>query len=281
MRLCWVLLSVAVSLLCVQQLCAAATVQVWMGLERTGENIQHDLQQLQDHKETISSVSFEQYNLGANSQLIHAKLSDVGPILRTNFLTFPMISTYNDTAPNRRPTDIIHCREVFADPSPFIQQCLEVLETEGFTGMNVDFEPSGGDATDAENYAKFLTQFASSLHAKGFKLSVDISSWDAIWNWTLIAQSGVDQAIIMDTYTGNFDIFQQRLSKGVANFGVDQLVVGLMTLNPNTNQPFSEPEVKERFQLLQKSGIKHISLWEMPVPDVSVVLLPLRFCVRV
>lgn len=66
-----------------------------------------------------------------------------------------------------------------------------------------------------------------------------------------------------------------------------------MTVNPNTNLPFSEDEIRERcvrpcspvlslfsknvvalsfpfrFQALQEQGVKHISLWQMPVPEVN------------
>jgi hypothetical protein len=45
------------------------------------------------------------------------------------------------------------------------------------------------------------------LHTNGLKLTVDVASWNHIWNWTLIAESQADRVITMTTYTGTSKFF--------------------------------------------------------------------------
>jgi hypothetical protein len=135
------------------------------------------------------------------------------------------------------------------------------------------------------NYAIFLTTFAKALHQVDKKLTVDVASWNPIWNWTLISNSSVDGIFLMDTYTGNagampqsvsfgthsfagsFDTFAQRLDKALNQIDINKLGIGLESINPNTNQPFSDQELEERFQLLQEFGVQQIDIWDAPVPD--------------
>lgn len=62
------------------------------------------------------------------------------------------------------------------------------------------------------------------LHKAGKKLTVDIASWNGIWNWPAISASLVDHVFLMDTYTGTFSTFEERLEKAVAEINIDKLV---------------------------------------------------------
>jgi hypothetical protein len=93
------------------------------------------------------------------------------------------------------------------------------------TGLNIDFEPtSAATPQDAADYAKFLDDFAGELHKHGKKLTVAIASWNAIWNWTLLAQTKVDKLMIMSTYTGNWTLFEKFINQGVQQIGLEKLV---------------------------------------------------------
>jgi len=154
-------------------------VMPWMCLERCGSSsidIYHHLQQIADHLDVINSVSFEKYNLGANSKLIVNNLTDVLPALQNlGVATFPMISSYP------YPKEFIEwCRQVFDNPTPFIQTCIEEAQKYGYSGYNVDFEPTIGiQDGDGKRYAQFLDKFAKALHSVGRILTIDIATWTA------------------------------------------------------------------------------------------------------
>lgn len=62
---------------------------------------------------------------------------------------------------------------------------------------------------DAENYVKFLNLFADELHKFNMKLTVDIATWNSLWNWTLLATSKVDKLCLMSTYTCKFSLIDR------------------------------------------------------------------------
>jgi hypothetical protein len=49
----------------------------------------------------------------------------------------------------------------------------------------------------SEHSRSFLQTFAKSLHEHGLKLSVDIATWSAIWNYAAIADTEADMIISM------------------------------------------------------------------------------------
>jgi len=99
------------------------------------------------------------------------------------------------------------------------------LESRGLTGVNVDFEPNvPATHQDAIDYANFINLFADSLHQKGFLLTMDIATWNAIWDWNLLNATDVDRIMLMSTYTGNWTIFQRDLTRAVQQISLDKLV---------------------------------------------------------
>lgn len=74
---------------------------------------------------------------------------------------------------------------------------------EGFTGYNLDFEPTvSGTPDDAQKYAEFLDYFAKRLHAHNLQLTVDVAGWNTLWNFTEISLTSIDHVFDMSTYTG-------------------------------------------------------------------------------
>jgi len=243
-------------------------VMPWMCLERCGASsidIYHHLQQIADHLDVINSVSFEKYNLGANSKLIVNNLTDVLPALQNlGVATFPMISSYP------YPKEFIEwCRQVFDNPTPFIQTCIEEAQKYGYSGYNVDFEPTIGiQDGDGKRYAQFLDKFAKALHSVGRILTIDIATWTAFWDLDALSQTSVDRIISMSTYTGNMTIWEIKFLEGVKKFG-GRFGVGLETVNPNTGQPLSNDELKFRFDHISKfkTVIQEIDIWNSPLYD--------------
>jgi len=242
-------------------------VMPWMCLERCGftsQQINEQLDQIHKIKEILSAVSFEKYNLGPNSTLVTNNLTDVCDTIQKDGLeTWPMISSYPYP-----PNFMDWMRQLFANPQPFILTCVEQGLKYGYTGYNVDWEPTV-DATpqDSVSYANFLSLFARELHLVGMKLSVDSASWSPLWNYTLLSQSKTDIVITMDTYAGAGSGWDNLLDTAVDEVGVDKLGVGLETVDPNTNAPLSLEDVAYRFQQIEKKGVKEIDIWSTPIPD--------------
>jgi len=73
---------------------AEKTVQLWMCLERCDEHIEDDLAMIKSHREYLTDVSFEIFNLEANSSLVFDNFTDVTPTLKSLRLgTHAMVST--------------------------------------------------------------------------------------------------------------------------------------------------------------------------------------------
>ena len=142
-----------------------------MCLERcngTTETIDANLKQIQQHLDVMTSVSFECYNLGPNSTLVQNNLTVVSPQLQQMGLeTWPMVSSYPYP-----PQFLEWMRQVFANPQPFVDQCIQEGLKWNYTGFNIDWEPTtDASAQDAIDYANFLTYLTNNLHKKGLKVS--------------------------------------------------------------------------------------------------------------
>ncbi|KAJ6226592.1 chitinase [Anaeramoeba flamelloides] len=248
----------------------SSIVMPYMCLERCGftkTDIADHLEQIQDNFKTIGQVvSFEKFNLGSNSYLVTNNLTDAMKTLKTygTPTLMPMISTFGETAHEQ----LKNCRELFINPDPFIKQAVETALSEGFQGYSIDLEPASGTTDeDGVNYAAFLDKFATELHKHDLLLGVDMANWAKIWNLELISKTEIDWAISMSTYAGDIDVFTKYLDSYVSIFGKDRLMAGIMTVNPNTNKPYTDTELKERFDAVTQRGVTKIAIWDMPLPD--------------
>jgi spore germination protein YaaH len=231
---------------------AKRDVLVWMGLERTHEDIRKSLDLISAHSDIISKVSFEKYDLGWNSTLIVNNFTSVVEEIKSIGLeTYPMITTVNP----------LKIEQLVKNPQPFIDECVNLAVKYNYTGYDIDFEPKNVTTpTLAKPYAEFLTKFANALKAKGKKLTVDIASWTPFWSFEDLAQTTVDKIHTMDTYATKIETFQMRLEKAVKYFKLEQLSIGLDW----TDISFPEDQFKARFDLIKHHSIQEIVLWEMP-----------------
>ena len=242
-------------------------IQPWMGLERTGEDIGSDLAEIKAHSSVLTAVSYEAYNLGPSGSFVDNNFTNVQPELAAYGLkTYAQVST---CCPWGRPQVITWFRQAAANPDAFIGPAMDAIRQKNFDGYNLDIEPLNGTHQDALAYNAFIDAFADKLHAEGKTLTVDVGTWTPFFNVSLLAESKVDKIILMGTYTGTFRLFVEFIDAALAVPGLadsDRLVVGLETVNPNTNQPFGEPELKERFDYLSAKGISQIAIWDAPIP---------------
>lgn len=173
-----------------------------MCLERCGDNstqITAQLQQFATNRTVLNAVSFEDFNLAANSTLFKNNLTQVAASLNSyGAETLAMVSSYPYP-----PEFLTWMRQVFASPQPFIDQCLAAAKREKLRGFNIDWEPTTGNgapaptAQDSADYAAFLDTFSKAMHAAGLVASVDVASWSPIWNFTAIAATDIDYIMTM------------------------------------------------------------------------------------
>ncbi|KAL0226743.1 hypothetical protein P9112_014067 [Eukaryota sp. TZLM1-RC] len=232
----------------------------WMGLERTKEPIEDDLNQISMLRNILTDVSFEKYDLDWDANLKNNGFSDVNPIIqRFGLGAHPMITTVN----------IPKLTELFSSTSQmdkFIDQFITVALRNNYTGANIDFEPSGKEAFPlADGLATFLDRFAKALHKYDMVLSVDVAAWTQFFNYEKIANSAVDYVCDMSTYAGNFNTFLKALDRTVNAFG-PKACVGLMTINPNDGKHYTDEELKMRFDAIKERNVDFISIWQMPIP---------------
>lgn len=240
-------------------------VMVWMCLERCGatpSTIDVMLAQIENNTDVITSVSFESYNLGPGSTLVKNNLTDVNtPLQQFGVQRFPMVSSYPYP-----PQFILYMREVFANPQPFIDQCISEAKTYNYTGYNIDWEPAvGGNSKDAVDYANFLTTFSDALHEHNLLVSVDCATWSPIWNLTLIGESSVDYVFDMSTYTNSDSSFLNQLQTAVSDVPLTKLGVGMQVTNDYTYEFMSEANIAWRLQQIEAENVQQIGIWRTPL----------------
>lgn len=254
----------------------APFVMPWLCLERCGDNssvISAQIQQFVSNRTVLNAASFEDFNLGLNGaglpSLIKNNLTQVAPTLQSlGVQRYAMISSYPYP-----PQFLTWMRQLFASPGAFIAECISAAKEENLTGFNIDFEPvvAPGAPTptnaDAVAYASFLDTFAKAMHNEGIAVSVDVATWSALWNLTLIGNSAVDAVMTMQTYTDDWPTFQAKLTEAAATIPADKLVVGLETVQDSTNAPYSDEQLQQRFDLIRSLGLRRVGLWRAGVPD--------------
>lgn len=251
-----------------------ARVMPWLCLERCGASeaeVKAQIEQVAANRALFGTVSIEHFDIGNRSSLVRAaNMTDAGPALvGAGVAVLPMVSSYPYAA-----WIIDAMRAVFADPGPFIAQCVEEAARAGYAGFNIDWEPQNGEppsASDAAAYARFLDQFAHAMHTHGLLATVDVATWSPVWNISAIAGTAVDGVVLMSTYTDSDPTWYRVLNETLAAFGdgkgvQDRLWVGLETLrHDGTAYPLSQ--VSDRLQHLRAIGIKNVALWKGPVPE--------------
>ncbi|KAL9642883.1 hypothetical protein ABK040_010579 [Willaertia magna] len=239
-------------------------VLFWMGLERTKENIQQDLQFIKIHAENeeITQISYESHNLGNNGLFIDNKFTNVLNSLQKTKLNsfYPMITTVN----------IPMLQELLLNKTNmnfFINQALQYSLINDITGFNIDFEPLRCNESTAlaNDFVLFIDTFANQLHKINKKLTVCVASWSYFWDIKKLINTSVDKVITMDTYATNADTFNKMFYSTLDLIGkenINKLGVGLMT-----DLRVNETELFRRIDLIKGKGINEIDVWQMPPPS--------------
>ncbi|MBX8632034.1 MAG: hypothetical protein J9259_05905 [Thermoplasmata archaeon YP2-bin.285] len=231
---------------------------VWMGLEITGEDISADLQSIGAHRNALTGVSFERYLLGPEGIFeTFSPISNVTDAIRSFGLqTFPMIVSVNLT----------NIEYLLMHPSSFISSAVTKAFDAGYTGYNIDFEPTqNANNTVALEYSSFLTKFADALHEKGKQLTVDIATWNPFWNFSSLANTTVNVLYDMGTYSSPSYNFAAALDYAVSIIPLQKLGIGLITTNVNNGQILSNSSVLTRFQYLESYKAENVAVWDMPL----------------
>ena len=162
----------------------------------------------------------------------------------------------------------------------FINSAVSAGILNHYTGYSIDFEgTSGYTLTDAKNYVIFLNNFADALHSHGMKLAVapqpayngQPNSLLDYYLYNPFTQIRVDY-VMPQCYEGYFSSYYpydfigavQSIINAVGPYlSINQIVILLMTTNPNTNSYFSMQEMNERIYYIEKMGINGIGIWSM------------------
>ena len=231
---------------------------VWMGLEITGENVSADIQSIGIHRNDLTGVSYEHYLLGSQGYF--------GPILTVSNVTGKIRSFGLQTYPMVISTNLVDIEYLIGHPSGFIGKAVSKARGAGYTGYNIDFEPSqAANSSVAAAYASFLASFANALHEQGKKLTVDIATWNPFWNFTELANTTVNTLYDMGTYASPSFNFAAALGYANATIPHSKLGVGLITVDVNNGAILQNYSVSARFIALEADGVDKIAVWEMPL----------------
>ena len=253
-------------LLCIVYSFSKKDSMTWLCLEFCEESqseIKYNLNQLKKNSDLFTRVSFEKYTLGANSTLIDNELTEVNSeILSMGFESWPLLSSYP-----HYPQFMEWMRQVFANPQPFIDSCINEAKKYSYTGYNLDWEPTDDVKDgDGEDYAAFIDTFAKALHKENLKLTVDIATWSSVWDYDALPLTSADEFISMGSYTSNDNSYMNQLNLMKDTFGVNKAGIGLETVNASNSERLTLDEVAFRFKAIMDMGFTSIALWKSPVP---------------
>ena len=240
-----------------------------MCLERcnfTSDDITQHLSTIENYSDIVTAVSFEAYNLGEHGSLILNNLSTnyVNEKLQSMGIErFAMVSSYP------YPPDFLDwMRELFRNPTSFVSSLVGECLIHNYTGVNIDFEPTAkATAYDAEKYAEFLALLSKAMHSVGCQVTVDASHWSTLWNYTLLASSGVDRLCSMATYATERTTWLSAFQEDLSAVDLSVLGVGLEVVNATSNVPLALEEVQFRFENIDKYDVQEIDVWDMPLSD--------------
>lgn len=57
------------------------------------------------------------------------------------------------------------------------------------------------------------------------------------------------------------------LERAVTEIGIEKLGIGLERINPDDDQPYSNAQLQERFELISNYRIEEIDIWDLPIPQ--------------
>jgi len=234
----------------------------WACLNVCGENNSQQIQQIHDHSPLagsgdLTAVSFEAFGLGKNSTVVWENNQNITQDLRNwGLQSYPMLGSIK----------IHEIRQLFRNPFPVIQACIELGKKNRWTGWNIDFEPVYGvTVQDGVDFAAFLNTFAVALHVYEMTLSVDVASWNTnFWNFSLIAATAIDYVITMDTYEAGWKQWLHDFDHALETIPIKKLGIGLESTKPS-GQPWTEEDLFRRFQSITASQVIQIDIWDLPI----------------
>jgi hypothetical protein len=231
-----------------------------MCLERCGEKIDADFQQIKANSKSLTSVSPEAYDLGSTGNLVWNGFTRIAPqIAALGLEVYPMITS----------ADIDHLRTLFSNDAAFISAAVAECVKMNYTGYHIDFEPCQ-DAhptcteKDAQAYAVFLDRFSKALHAEHKTINVAIATWNVFWNFTALGKTSVDLLITMGTYSYALTEWQQQLDYALKTIPLAQLGVGLCSDCVST--PYTNADLQARFASMAAAKTTNLAIWESPIP---------------
>ena len=272
---------------------AALHVMPWFCLERCHYNASQSLGQLADITRfnaatpTVDMLSFERYDLGPNSTLVvNAGFTDFNRHAKQRAPQLARIAMVTTVQLDRM-------RELFRNPTPFIDAAVRDTVANGIHGLNIDFEPDmRGTPEDAAAFCGFMRLLREQLWLRAqVSVSVDVASWNSIWNihnlsaalgepirrynprthrFELIPKGAV---ATMNTYTYNNTVFLQQFLAMYAIFNdpatripranAANWMVGLETWLDRPS--FTEADVMFRLEALRNMSVCSVTLWDTPL----------------
>jgi uncharacterized protein YraI len=232
------------------------------------------VQDLANYSDIISGLQYEQYYL--TSSLALGDFGDEGVGYNASLYNIPkwpmIVNDYNVS----RTSAFLNSTNA---QSAFISSAVSLAVSNNYAGYSIDFEgTSGYTLKDSRHYISFLNDFANQLHIYGKKLAVAPQpAYSGIPNSYLdyylyhpYTTINVDY-IMPQCYEGYFSSVSYSFINAVSSMLnavgkyllPNQIVILLMTTNPNTNSYFTYQQMNERIKYLESVGINGIGIWSM------------------
>lgn len=275
---------------------ANRTVMVWLsdgvgGVDEKGYTELVDF--IVSHNNAINAVSVEGLYTFASDGSVKANATAVQlhqQWAQRGMKTFPILGC----------SELAWARKAFQNVEAFTATLVNEITKYGFDGYNIDIEPATNvsdpsSATnptddDAAQFAKFLTHLADAMHALDPPRTITVDTMSVVgacrstyhypknlepcpwirrfWNFQMLAESTLDKALTMDTYTQNDTEFPLDMLYNQWYFPLDRLGIGLcpwcwVNGGMTGGVPPTQEELHSRFQSIYADGVLELDLWEL------------------
>jgi len=227
---------------------------IWMCLERCSPfNLNQQLAMLRENSNYLMVVSPENWQVSSQGTFQWAThngkpVSNVtDAISKIGIPYFPMLTS----------GEITSLRKLWKNPIPFVREAIHIAKQFSYLGYHIDFEPESGVVVgDASLYCKFLDYFSHELHLHGLILSADVARWSVLWDFDLLAKTGVDRICTMQTYTSHIDRFEREVNYTMTKLG-KKAVIGIDT----DISGITVPIMNQMLVILKKFQVNEINFW--------------------
>ena len=154
-------------------------------------------------------------------------------------------------------------RNMFASPSQSISALAALTRTHNLRGISWDVEPSGSTASDASQFAAYLSQLRHALHPLGARVTTYSNAYSKMISNIALLSGATDRVLDGDCYNGGsyngwVAKYKQLLQPGVNRSAV---APAMMASTERGQWNCDNTTIAQRYERVVADGINEIAIF--------------------